>query len=284
MDIKQSKILQIQIKKKLNLTFLANYETFSKWSWIVFSDIDKYIIWDNIKNIDWKVSSRKNDIYIKKHNEEKQKNILLILDLTQSMYFWYEEKTKKDLSVEILYLIAFSEQKLWNKVWIILYNESKYDFIDFADVNKNIIIFEKRLDLFVQNNKIKTDKNINISNIINNFYFKDKLVFFLTDKFEENKNIVQKLVNKNDLIYIHIFDFFENNLNHKKWFLNLWWLNNFLNIDLSNENKIKDFQNLRKRKIDDFKKMILSFGCRYIYLDTKSDIFRELYIFSKNHR
>jgi hypothetical protein len=75
---------------------------------------------------------------------------------------------------------------------------------------------------------------------------------------------------------INIFDKFENELNLDFWNLsfNLW--NKFLNIDLTNSKKTKEFKKLRENKIKRLKYDLEKNNIWYIFLDNKSDILKEL--------
>jgi hypothetical protein len=75
---------------------------------------------------------------------------------------------------------------------------------------------------------------------------------------------------------INIFDKFENELILDFWNLsfNLW--NKFLNIDLTNSKKTKEFKKLRENKIKRLKYDLEKNNIWYIFLDNKSDILKEL--------
>jgi len=284
MTISKTKLLEIKIKKKLNLDFIWSYKTFFSWSWMIFSYLRDYVVWDNIKNIDWKTSAKQNKFYVKEYESDRELNVLFVLDLTQSMYFAIpenKEKTKKDLLLEVFFLLSFSCIESVEKIWIILFDEEKYDFIDFKSGFENIALFEKKIDDFCQNKFAKPDRYMEIlEKIYKNT--KNKLVFILTDKFDFKQDIFKLLSYQNNIVFVHIFDYFENNLSSEKKNFNLWFMNSFLNINLSDE-KIEKFRNLRKDKIIEFKKQLNKLKIRYIYLDTKSDIFKEFMRFFKTN-
>jgi hypothetical protein len=87
----------------------------------------------------------------------------------------------------------------------------------------------------------------------------NNLIFILTDKTDFSEKELKILSQNNEIIIINIFDYFENNLSLEKKetnnFMNLSlnFVDNFININLSNSKKIEEYKKLRKNKIEKLK-------------------------------
>jgi uncharacterized protein (DUF58 family) len=124
------KVLISQIKKillksdKLSSQILAGeYKSAFKGTGLNFESIRGYQHGDEIKNLDWKVTARMQSPYIRQYKEERQMTLLLVIDLSASSYFGTEEKTKKELTVELASILAFLAIKNNDKVGLMIVSE-----------------------------------------------------------------------------------------------------------------------------------------------------------------
>ena len=281
MSISKVKLLELSVRKRLTSDFLWSYKTSFRGSGLIFSDLREYVYWDSVKNIDWKTSAKYNDIYIKNYEEERDLKVFFLIDLTSSMKFWSEKKTKIDLLIEIFFILTFSAINNQDKIGILLYNWDSTEFIDFKSWEENIFIALRKIDKLLKKSVNKVDINTEIFKKVEAMGIRSTLTFVLSDKMELNTKLSRLLGVENELIYINIFDFFENNLADENISLTLWLENRFLNLFLWDKSKINKYKDLRKQKIKDFKWKLKNNNIDYIILDTKTDIFRELMLFFK---
>lgn len=242
-----------------------------------FDEHSEYNFWNQLKDIDWKASSKTDNIYVKKYEEERDLNVLFVLDNTLSMKFWSKDKTKKETLEEVFYSLSLSAYFNNDNIWWIIFDENNFDYIDYKKSKNNIYkilnILEKR-----NNNEYNDFNKFNeIFKYLINRNFKNNLIFILTD---EVKKIDEKLLrlasNSNEIVVINIFDNFENNLTNLpiELSLNLW--KQFLNIDLWNREKVEEYKTLRKNNITYIKELLNKNKAWYIDIDDKSDIAQKL--------
>lgn len=268
--------LEIKLSKILDWWIFGNYKTRFSWNWIEFYEHKNYNFWDNIRDIDWKASSKTWELFVKKYELEKDLNILFVLDDSLSMHFWTEEKTKKNILEEVFYLIASSANANNDNVWAIIYDEKNIEFIENKKSKENIYRIleklEKNVDMF--------GKNILNNNILEEIIkrkIKNNLIFFLTDKTEDFDEKKLKIINnQNEIIIINIFDYFENNLVNINSNISLKLWNFFSNISLSKKNKVEEYKKLRKKKLEELKYNFNKINIWYLVLDTKNNILEEL--------
>lgn len=278
------KLLELNVKKRLSSDFLWAFKTAFKGSWLIFHDLREYVVWDSVKNIDWKTSAKHNDIYVKNYEEERNLKILFALDISKWIEFWSEEKTKLDLLIEIFFVLAFSASRDLDTLWVLIYNGDVYEYIAFKAWEENIFRAINRIYDLLKTNKVWEDLNTNLLKKIEWLKIKNSLIFVLSDKTDFEKSIFKVLWKVNEIVYISIYDYFENNLSSDKLNLNLKWTKWFLNIFLGDDKKRQKYITLRHEKIKDFKNKLRESSIDYIYMDTKSDSFRELLKFFKTRK
>jgi len=157
----QNKIKSIDIKvsKLLNWWLFWNYKSKLTWNWIDFEEHREYNFWDSIKNIDWKASSRWNTIQVKKYEEEKDLNILFLLDNSESMHFWSSNKTKKQNLEEIFYWLAISAYNNNDNIWAIIFDEQNIEFLENKKSKDNIFRIIEKLDNNLSKEALRPLKN-----------------------------------------------------------------------------------------------------------------------------
>ena len=279
---KKIKLIDFKLTKSIWNLLFGLYKSRFCWNWINFFEHREYVFWEPVKNIDWKASSKAQKIYSKIFEEEKELNVLFLIDTNSSMLFGSSQKSKKDLLEEVFYALAFSSYKNSDNFWVFLFdwiNDIKLPYKkDFWNIFKTIKILENIENTWkIEKNRLKIQleklKKLNI---------KDNLIFILSDYiFDENDKNLSILSLGNEIIYVNIFDVLENNLNDfwNEISLNSW--TKFLEIS-QNSKKIEKFNLLRKQKINNFENILKKNNIWYIFLDTEKDVFKELYhYFSK---
>ena len=279
---KKIKLIDFKLTKSIWNLLFGLYKSRFCWNWINFFEHREYVFWEPVKNIDWKASSKAQKIYSKIFEEEKELNVLFLIDTNSSMLFGSSQKSKKDLLEEVFYALAFSSYKNSDNFWVFLFdwiNDIKLPYKkDFWNIFKTIKILENIENTWkIEKNRLKIQleklKKLNI---------KDNLIFILSDYiFDENNKNLSILSLGNEIIYVNIFDVLENNLNDfwNEISLNSW--TKFLEIS-QNSKKIEKFNFLRKQKIKNFENILKKNNIWYIFLDTEKDVFKELYhYFSK---
>lgn len=278
------KKLDIKISRNVNNIFLWNYKTAFKWSGIEFADIRKYVPWDSVKHIDWITSAKQWSLYIKKYQEERQLTIFFLVDVGSSMQFGIKDQKKIDTLSEVLYTLAFSWLKNNDKIGAIIYDDQVRDFIQPKKWKAHItkIVWAINKNLKKKESNLSPSDSLKALQLLNSLKYKNSLVFMLTDDnildhITVSENKVCKISGiKNEIVYINIFDSFENNLADENFQINLHNQLGWINIDLRNKANLEKYRELRKQKIADLKKFLLKNWIDYLQFDETSNIFKEL--------
>ncbi len=126
-----------------------------------------------------------------------------------------------------------------------------------------------------------------IFSFLNKIRLKNCFLFILTDKMnvKDDKNL-KILALKNDVVFVNIFDTFENTLETTNenswvlWFMSSLWKGFF--IDNLNTRKRYEYKELRKRKIKDLFMYLTNLRITYLKLDNKSNIYKDFFnLFAK---
>jgi uncharacterized protein (DUF58 family) len=73
-----------------------------------FAEVREYSEGDEVRLIDWNVSARHQTLYVKRMVEERERNVLVLLDTSGSLAFGSVQRTKFDLLIEIGALLVLA--------------------------------------------------------------------------------------------------------------------------------------------------------------------------------
>lgn len=107
----------------MNNLFGGEYHSAFKGRGMVFSEVRAYQFGDDIRQIDWNVTARTGDPFIKVFEEEREQTLMLCVDISASGIFGSHEQQKKDLISELCAVLAFSAVKNNDKVGLILFSD-----------------------------------------------------------------------------------------------------------------------------------------------------------------
>lgn len=115
--------LEIHTKGVVNNIFSGEYQSAFKGRGMEFSEVREYNFGDDIRQIDWNVTARSSEPYIKVFEEEREQTLMLCVDISPSGFFGSHSQTKMELAIEICAVLAFSAIKNGDKVGLVLFSD-----------------------------------------------------------------------------------------------------------------------------------------------------------------
>ncbi|MTI87567.1 MAG: DUF58 domain-containing protein [Balneolaceae bacterium] len=121
--LKKIRKLEIQTKGIVNTLFGGEYQSAFKGRGMEFSEVRAYTYGDDIRQIDWNVTARTGEPFIKIFEEEREQTLMLCIDISQSGTFGSNRQSKMDLAIELCAVLAFSAIKNSDKVGLVLFSD-----------------------------------------------------------------------------------------------------------------------------------------------------------------
>lgn len=100
--------IEIRTRGLVNNLFVGEYQSAFKGKGMLFSEVRPYQYGDDVRLIDWNVTARYNEPYIKLLEEEREQTLMLCVDISASGQFGSASQSKLDLAAELSALMAFS--------------------------------------------------------------------------------------------------------------------------------------------------------------------------------
>jgi uncharacterized protein (DUF58 family) len=121
--------IQITAKRLVNESLAGEYHSIFKGRGMEFDEVREYQHGDDIRTIDWNVTSRAGHPFVKRYVEERELTVMLLVDASASGFFGSSEKTKGEIAAEVSALLAFSAIRNNDRVGALLFTDRVEKFI-----------------------------------------------------------------------------------------------------------------------------------------------------------
>lgn len=96
---------------------------------MAFSEVREYAVGDEIRTIDWNVTARFNDPFVKVFEEERELTVMLLVDISNSTMFGTKHQLKRELITELCAVLAFSASANKDRIGVIMFSDKIEKFI-----------------------------------------------------------------------------------------------------------------------------------------------------------
>ncbi|MCS6886323.1 MAG: DUF58 domain-containing protein [Acidobacteriota bacterium] len=103
--------------------FAGEYRSVFRGRGIEFDEVRPYEPGDDVRLIDWNVSARTGELYIKKHVEEREQTVLLVVDLSGSQEFASFARTKREVAAEICCVLGIAAASNNDRVGLLIFTD-----------------------------------------------------------------------------------------------------------------------------------------------------------------
>ncbi len=203
--LKKVRKIEIKTRRLSDHIFSGEYHSSFKGRGMTFSEVREYQFGDDIRNIDWNVTARYNQPYIKVFEEERELTMMLAVDISGSEFFGTTSQFKKETITEIAATLAFSAIQNNDKVGLILFSDEVELFIPPKKGKSHVLRIIRELIEFQPKSK-KTNINEALK-YLSNVLTKKAIVFVLSDFMDTSYEQTLKIVGKkHDVTGIRVFD------------------------------------------------------------------------------
>jgi uncharacterized protein (DUF58 family) len=184
-----------------------------------FDESRIYQAGDDIRNMDWRVTARTGTAHSKTFREERERPVLIYLDLCPSMMFATRKKYKSVIAAEIASLLAWSAAKNNDRVGGLIFSTEEQVISKPRRGKTAVLDFIGRCtkhSAWSATQKKVADKNkVSAVSRLRKITHPGSLIFMISDFHDLQENDYSHIANtarNNDIIFINISDPFEINL------------------------------------------------------------------------
>ncbi|MGC1203962.1 MAG: DUF58 domain-containing protein [Flavobacteriaceae bacterium] len=203
--LKKVRKIEIKTRRLSDHIFGGEYHSTFKGRGMTFSEVRQYQFGDDVRSIDWNVTARYSEPYVKVFEEERELTMMLMVDVSGSELFGTQQQFKNEVVTEIAATLAFSATQNNDKIGLILFSDQVELFIPPKKGRSHVLRIIRELIEFKPESK-----QTNIAEALKfmqNVMKKKAIVFVLSDFIADDYHHTMKIVaKKHDVTGIRVYD------------------------------------------------------------------------------
>ena len=249
-----------------------------------FSEMKQYVQGDDTRNMDWKATRRTGKPYIRVYNEERDRNVWLVISQMNSMFFGSTERMKSVSAAHTAALMGFKALEMGDRVGAVVYNNEDVKFFKATSSKNNIVQImteiERQNHLLNAENSDNTKGNLAKSlKILRSLAKHDDLVVVIGDGRaldEETAKHITRINVHNDVIGVLVYDPMEEELLKSN---SLFLTDGIDKVDVDSTNKqfIERYAERLSGRKEAFKKLSRKNALPVLSISTQYPVLEQLY-------
>ena len=146
--MKKIRRIEIRTRHLVEDLFAGSYLSVFKGRGIEFDQVRKYEPGDDVRSVDWNVTARMGELYVKRFVEERELTMMLVVDASASNDFGTQGQFKRDAALEMTAMLAFAAVRNNDKVGLLLFTDRVEKFIPPRKGRKHILRILRELLTF----------------------------------------------------------------------------------------------------------------------------------------
>ncbi len=209
--LKKVRKIEIKTRRLSDHIFGGEYHSTFKGRGMTFSEVRQYQFGDDVRNIDWNVTARYNEPYIKVFEEERELTMMLMVDVSGSEFFGTDKQFKNEVVTEIAATLAFSATQNNDKIGLILFSDTVELYIPPKKGRSHVLrIIRELIEFEPQSKKTNLAEALKF---MQNVMKKKAIVFILSDFIADDYFQTMKIASgKHDVTGIRVYDKHEENI------------------------------------------------------------------------
>ena len=119
------KVRQIEIstRRLVNDTLAGEYQSVFKGQGMEFREVRPYSPGDEVRSIDWNVTARMSEPYVRRYHEERELSVMLVVDASGSADFGSVRQFKRELAAELAAVLSFAATTNNDRVGLLIFTD-----------------------------------------------------------------------------------------------------------------------------------------------------------------
>src|SRR5262249_54073490 len=121
--LRQVRRLQLKARRAVENLLGGEYHSVFKGAGIAFEEVRAYQPGDDVRAIDWNVTARMGQPFVKRYIEERERTVVLAVDISGSLAFGTALVSKREVAAELAAVIAFSATSNNDRVGLVQFSD-----------------------------------------------------------------------------------------------------------------------------------------------------------------
>jgi uncharacterized protein (DUF58 family) len=205
--MKKIRRIELRTRRLVTDSFAGAYHAVFKGRGMAFDAVRAYEPGDDVRDIDWNVTARTGEPFVKRYIEERELTVMLVLDVSASILFGTVNRQKRDLAAELGAVLAFAAISNNDKVGLLVFSDQVELFIPPRKGRNHILRLIRDL-LAAKPTHRGTDLSLALRTV-NRFLKRRAIVFVISDFLIPSDDYLRDLMlvsRRHDVIAITLSD------------------------------------------------------------------------------
>jgi len=205
--IRKIRRIEIRTRRLVNDSFAGEYHAIFKGRGMEFDEVRPYQPGDEVRDIDWNVTARTGDLFVKRFVEERELTVMLVVDASGSGQFGTVNRFKREIAAELAAVLAFSAITNNDKVGLLVFTDRVELFIAPRKGRRHVLRLIRDLLAFEPEGR-GTDLKLAL-NMVNRVLKRSSIVFLISDFLappETYRSVLQISNRRHDVIAVNVTD------------------------------------------------------------------------------
>ncbi len=269
--------LEIRARRLARENFSGDYHSSFRGQGLDFDEFREYQPGDEPRFIDWNVSARMQQPYIRKFREEREMTVIIAVDISGSTDFGSDYFSKRERAAELTALLGFSARYNGDKVGLLLFTEEPVLYLPPSQGGKQVLRAVREV-LMAKPEKTGTSIS-EASKFLSRTLKRKGLVFFISDFIDWGfEKPLGTLAAQNEVIALPLIDPVEKKLpNVGKVYLRDPETGHEILVNTSNSNVRMGYEKLSRRYREGISSFFTKHGIDYVPISTTRDYLADLH-------
>jgi uncharacterized protein (DUF58 family) len=205
--IRKIRRIEIRTRRLVNDSFAGEYHAIFKGRGMEFDEVRPYQAGDEVRAIDWNVTARTGQLFVKRYVEERELTVMLLVDASASGLFGTVNRFKREIAAELAAVLAFSAISNNDKVGLLVFTDRVELFISPRKGRRHVLRLIRDLLAFEPTGS-GTDLRLALDTV--NRVLKRRSIVFLISDFltppERYRSVLQISNRRHDVIAVTLSD------------------------------------------------------------------------------
>ncbi len=273
-----SRSLKFGLKRQKINDISGSYISSFKGAGMEFDEVRKYAYGDDVRNIDWRVSGRLEDTYIKTFKEEKHRNVIIAVDKNDYMNFGTRKTFKNVMAAKIAAILGYAANKNSDRLGFYIFGNQRNRFTYLKPVESRSSLFKGFKILSTPDDYAESYSMEGAVFNLRRIDIKPNILFIISD-FRNITEIFEKnlylLGNRTEKVFINIIDDSDFYIPDVGRLILKHGIRRYL-LNTGNKKGMNNYRKNFHEKQETLKKISNRLGAKLININTKDDLLKVL--------
>jgi uncharacterized protein (DUF58 family) len=207
--------IEIKTRRLVDDSYAGEYHSIFKGRGIEFDEVRPYQMGDEVRTIDWNVTARMGEPYVKRYVEERELTVLLVVDASASEDFGSVGRFKREMAAELTAVLSFAATTNNDKVGLLIFTDQIELFIPPRKGRKHVLRLIRELLAFEPKGR-GTDIKL-VLDTVNQILKRRSIIFLVSDFLADPEGYHKPLAianQRHDVIAVNLQDPLEAHMNN----------------------------------------------------------------------